>query len=686
MPMNLLNPVYHAHAFQPGSRIDIDRVLPASLDDEDIEEWIEKFCEPPRFIERISPVSTLLGNELVRGKNWTDMMLRAYRVFLRVYHGISIYIRQALVDRFGEHGLLPFMSFDMEPCLMERMIELDYEESENTYGTLMELVRSGVLSPAATVPFHVLLPMLDSEFDKRLCLRIAMTLYWKMLREYHDFIVQVHDERAFVMPFMLPEYAYANDVGRLLVEEFMRLAEEEELDEPHLVLLLDNQQAVDRDLDVLMKSWNMLQLDGKRVPVSLVFRDRAFSEWMIYSRPSVKKLIDRTIAKVDSDLNAAGINYCWAHFENIEDLTFDAKSLMNFEQKVIKLAQLSYLGIAPDVYVRRKLLKIFRRISHEPQLVELRNGSSGNDWHSRPNLGRWEGVLDSNAPIQLVDESRPYVRRTRTGKAHETGPQCWKIAFNRAIRTCARAVKGDPETLTGGALEVLAGICGAKDRNHARENIFDFLTNYLYIHWREYFIQHDLSEADIQLRDMVDETLLRGVRKRLKDEDYLIAGVAAQAYYFALDAMRSHATHWENLDQRAAYQNVVMITLALCNMMYIYHWRKKPAEARRLFELMRDELFHFESAYERYQLADYGVTEEEWQDALKSQVEDSTLNLVARAARRTAVRHLKHLGYKKEFTRDDELLTPNTGHLWTAEIENLNYKWENKLYCGLREE
>jgi len=686
MPMNLFHPVYHSHSFIPGSRIDIDRILPAKLDNEDIEAWIEKISEPPRFIERISPVATILGNESVRGKNWTEMMLHAYRHFFRTYGQIALYIRRALMDRFGEHGLLPFMSIDLEPCTLERMIELDYEQGENAYGVFLELIRTGVVSPAATVPFHIILPMLSSEFDQRLCVRMAFSIYWRVVHEYLEFIEEVHDERAFVLPFFMPEYSYSDESARIVVEEFLRLAEEENVDEPHLVFLLDNMQAVDCDIDVLMKSWNRLKLGDEKPPVSLVFRDKAFSEWMTYSHPSVKKLIDRTIAKVDSDLNALGVNYCWAHFDNVEDLTFDSKSLGNFEQKIVKLAELAYLGISPDVYVRRKLLKKFSLIPHEPQYINVRSATAGNDWHARPNIGRWEGVLDSNAPIQLVDESRVYTRRTRMGKQQVIAPQGWKIAFLKAIRTCAAAVKGDPDSLEGGVIGILSQLSGIKEPQKARENVFNFLVSYGTVYWRELYLQHDLSEADVHVQTLVDDILLHGSRKRLSEKEYLVAGVAAQAYFFALDAMRSHGTHWENLDQRAAYQNVVMITLALVNLIYVYHWLKKPAKADRLVEAMQVHLFDFESAYSRYSLAEYGMTPQEWETAVKSEVDESPLNLVARAARRTAARHLRPLGYKQLFSREDEHITPSTGHIWSAEIENSNYKWENKLFCGLREE
>src|SRR5205814_4482993 len=98
-----------------GSRIDIDRVLPPNLAGEDLDEWIEKLSEPPKYLERIAPVTTVVGTEMVRGKNWTDMMMRAYRVFLRIFTSISYFIRQALAEKFNERVMLPYMSADIDP-------------------------------------------------------------------------------------------------------------------------------------------------------------------------------------------------------------------------------------------------------------------------------------------------------------------------------------------------------------------------------------------------------------------------------------------------------------------------------------------------------------------------------------------------------------------------------------------
>src|SRR5207249_6587697 len=54
---------FHFHGYQPG----------------DIVRWLAPDpLKPPRFEERHSPVAMSIGSERVRGKNWTDAVLRTY--------------------------------------------------------------------------------------------------------------------------------------------------------------------------------------------------------------------------------------------------------------------------------------------------------------------------------------------------------------------------------------------------------------------------------------------------------------------------------------------------------------------------------------------------------------------------------------------------------------------------------
>ena len=52
---------------------------------------------------------------------------------------------------------------------------------------------------------------------------------------------------------------------------------------------------------------------------------------------------------------------------------------------------------------------------------------------------------------------------------------------------------------------------------------------------------------------------------------------------------------------------------------------------------------------------------------------------------RIAARHLRHLGYRREFPKSDESITTNVGHIWSGEVEWGNFKWENPLFCGADE-
>jgi hypothetical protein len=686
MPTNQLHPVYHGHSFHAGSRVDVNRVLPPDLDEADLDEWIEQLSEPPRYSERICPVSTVIGTEIIRGKNWSEMMVKSYRVFLRMFYNISYFLGQALAEKFEERGMIPFMSWDVDPDTLHQIIELDYEQGEGTYSDLIKLFSNGIIAPVATVPFHVILPLLQSDFDRRIVIRMGLMFYWKLIKSYHEFVKTQHDDNQFILIFWLPECGYSKNVIEILHQEFLAMAKADKIRDPHLVVLLDNLQAGDCDNDVLMKSWDVLK-DDENQRISIVFRDRSFSEWVTFSNPSVKKLIDRTIAKVDSELNTINVDYCWSHFEEVETLTFSSKSAMNFEQKVVKLSQLSYLAMSPDFFLRRKIKGAYASAPHEPLTVKLRENTSWSDWHTHISLGRWEGVLDSNARFKLVDENRPYVRRTKGGKVQEIGPQCWKIALVKARDNCTRAIKGNPETMKGGFLEILADVCGHKDAKIVKRNVENFLVHFCQIQWREHFLlHHDLSEADIALQEIVDKYLMKDVKKRVSDEDYVKAGVAAQGYFWALDSHRSYVTHFENMDQRAVYQGVTMLVLAMCNCIHLLRWSGKSAEEKQVFELLKTELLDFKDGYNRYRLADYGVTEQEWRDSIKSVIDDSDANVIERAARRLAARHLRGLGYRREFTKEDENISTNVGHIWNSEVENSNYKWENKLYCGLREE
>ena len=62
------------------------------------------------------------------------------------------------------------------------------------------------------------------------------------------------------------------------------------------------------------------------------------------------------------------------------------------------------------------------------------------------------------------------------------------------------------------------------------------------------------------------------------------------------------------------------------------------------------------------------------------------MNVVERVTRRIAARHLRPLGYRREFSLEDENIPASVGHVWSNEVVNSNFNWENRLFCGLHEE
>ena len=148
--MNLLHPVYHSILAIGGSRIDVESPLPVDLEREGADELLDIFSEAPRFVERLSPVGVQVGNELVRGKNWTEMMLKNLQIFVRIVGRVTMYVQTTMRDGFRERGMVPFLSLCIDPGTLHRLVEYDYDAGENIYGKLSDFFSSGILS----IPLH----------------------------------------------------------------------------------------------------------------------------------------------------------------------------------------------------------------------------------------------------------------------------------------------------------------------------------------------------------------------------------------------------------------------------------------------------------------------------------------------------------------------------------------------------
>lgn len=695
---NRLHPVQVEYSYPIGVKVDMDRDLPLDLEESDPDELLDMFSSPPEFEDRISPLSCQLNGETLTGINPADLQIKFLRKLTINLGKIATDIELASKATFGEKGPISFMGLGLDPDTIARIIEADYDTADNVYTRLMELVERGFITPVATTPFHSLLTNFQHDFEIRLLVRIGMEIYWPLLRKYNRSVAKSHGERYFMMPFWLPEGAYNAKVLQILHQEFTKRCEAEEITPCHLILLLDSEQSKEREQDVLMKRWNTLRPSPTtRDIVTIMFKERNFTDWVIEGHPSTKKQLDRTIAKVDAVLRDQQIDHLWAHFEPLDTLLSTFKTCHNFEQKIVKLTELKYQPCGPDVFVRRKLLKIYGMEESEPRRTTLKDATCWSAFADTPgSLVRFTGYEESGGftPKRTLGEERNYPQRLPEGtKKMRKGNPIWKPVLNAALMRLYRLVVGEPKTFMGGMLGTIRDIVPIRRVPVVMRNIEDFLVFMARIAWKEHFIHHVCSEADIQLREYCFSCLLKDAPEDeeepdLTDDDCVQIGAAAHAIYLANMGLNSTGFAFSNIDTRATYENVAMMTLAVVHAMHVYTWRGEKEKAAELYAAFKEELLDFDNAHIRHKVqASYGVDEKNWKDAIASEVpEESPLNVVTRAARRLGAKYLRDLGLRSEFERKDEFISTATGHIWSYEVEHLNYKWENEVFCGIREE
>jgi hypothetical protein len=689
---NRLHPVQVEFSYPIGSRVDMIDHLPPDLADEDPAELIERFSSPREYEERLAPVSITFNQETMAGKNGTELQVKFIRTLGKRLERVAEVLERANRETFGEKGPVPFFGLGLDPATITRIIELDYETADNVYSRIVHLWDNGHATPVATIPFHPLMPQHQSDFELRLLARIALEFYWGPILKHNRRIARTHGEDIFVCVLWLPEGGFTRKVLEVFHQEFVKRCEEEQIANPHLVLLLDTEQSRERETDLLMKRWNTLRPSPTtRDIVTIIYKERLFSDWVVQGHPSTKKQLDRTIAKVDAVLRDQQIDHLWSHFEPLMTLVSTFKTCVNFEQKLIKLTELGYQPCGPDVFVRRKMLRRYGMEEDEPRRTMLEDNTCWAAYPDTPgSLVRFLGTEDANGRRGPLGAERPYARRMPDGIVRKSrGNPCWKPALWAALTNVHRAIVGDPKTFMGGMLGLLREILPIRRVPVARRNIEDFLVRHARIHWKEHFIHHLHSEADIRLDEFVRECLLANRdddTPDLSDEEIVVAGVAAEAIYHAYAGMASTTFAWEHLDHRAAYNNIAMMCLGAVFGIYALKWTGRDAEADALYQVYKTELLDFRNAYTRHGIDKLGIEEKLWRATIKSQVADSDLNLVERVARRIGANHLRLVGYRNDFDRRDSAISTSCGHIWSHEIGHLNFKWENELFCGLAEE
>jgi hypothetical protein len=693
---NRLHPIQVEFSYPIGSLVDMEYKLPPDLEDADLAELLDDYSSPREFEERLAAVSAQFNHDTISGKSPKELEIKFIRILARRLEGVAEVLAEANAENFGERGPVAFMGLGLDPETINRVIELDYETADNVYSRITKLWEKGHITPVVTTPFHTLLPLYQHDFEIRLLCRIALEYYWPVLKKYNRAVLRSHGEKMFVCVFWLPEGAYSAKVLQILHEEFTKLCEAEDLGPSHLVLLLDAEQSRERETDLLMKRWNTLRpAPTTRDIVSIIYRERLFSDWVLEGHPSTKKQLDRTIAKVDAVLRDRGIDHLWSHFEPLTTLLSTPKSCVNFEQKLIKLTELGYQPCGPDVFVRRKLLKLYGMEDNEPRRTTLKDMTSWSAYADDPgSMVRFRGVEETGGftPKRELGPERPYARKMPDGTIRRSrGNPCWKPALQAALRNVHRAIVGEPKTFMGGMLGLFKQIIPIRRVPVMMRNVEDFLIRYARIHWKEHFIHHVFSEADIRVDEYAVETLLANLpedaeRDSLEDKELVTCGVAAEAIYLAHHGLSSIPFHAEHIDQRATWQAVAMMTLAVVHAIHALKWNGLNEEADRLFAIYKEELLDFGNAFQRHGIASLGVEEKMWKATIKSQVADSDLNIVERAARRVGATHLRTIGYRKDFDRADEHISTNVGHFWSTEINQPNLQWENEAFCGMVEE
>ncbi len=693
---NRLHPTQVEYSYPLGSRVNMDTVLPTDLTEADPEELLDLFSSPREYEERIAPISCQFNQETMSGKNPTELQVKFIRTLAKRLGRVSNILTQANKEIFGEAGQISFMGLGLDPASIVRIIDLDYETADNVYSRIAKLWDEGHATPVITMPFHVLMPTFKHDFEIRWMVRTAFEFYWPVLIKYNRTVAKLHGERYFMCPVFLPEGAFSAKVLQILHEEFVKLCETNKIEPSHLILVLDIEQSKERETDVLMKRWNTLRpAPTTRDIVSIVFKERQFTDWVIQGHPSTKKQLDRTIAKVDAVLRDRNIDHLWSHFEPLITLLSTFKTCLNFEQKLVKLTELGYQPCGPDVFVRRKLLKLYGMMDEEPRRTTLKEMSCWDAWADTPgSMSRFLGYEETGGftPRRFLDRDRHYRRRMPDGEMRKArGNPCWKPALMASLQNVHRAIVGEPKTFMGGMLGLLREITPIRRVPVMIRNVEDFLIRYARIHWKEHFIHHVYSEADIRLEEFARECLLANLpedaeRDDLTDDEIVISGAAASAVYHAYEGLDSSTFAWEHMDHRATYHNIAMLCLGAVHAIHALKWHGRDEEADKIFDAYKTELLDFRSAYSRHGVDKLGVEEKIWRATIKSQVQDTDLNVVERVARRIGAMHLRQIGYRSEFERRDIHIPTSCGHIWSWEIDHLNFKFENEYFCGLTEE
>ena len=653
---------FHFHAYQPG-----DVILRKQGDPRN----------PPEFAERRSPVKLRMGDEDIRGENWTDAMLRFYGAIWKLFREVARNEGAGCRQQGAGTGMTgapvsatapctlppapshpaPFCSVDIEPWTLQLLAQ----RQPNSFWAFRELVRSGAVDPVATVPFHVLLPHAEPE-EQRFLSRLTFRL--------HGAVMDRANGNGGPLGLWFPETLYSERAGRSVVRSFLEsdLRTTADGGRRRLFFILDGNQFLGLDYPQKAMSANFVMIDTERVPV--FGRDRAMSDRWAFRQGTIPEMVaDITAERTDPVKEEKGIHYALTLASDLESLAGSAEQGARFLELQDGLARSGIGMMSHSAFLDRKLNKEFRSWEGELEtkafMVRLRDFSSWSDFMDQgvdyssdtrwTGLRRWDGLVMS---------------RTLWGRRIS---QVWKQGYAKMQAHAARVVRM-------GAYEAVARCMPAGDAFNPAETE-EFLLEYSNLVFAPLLLAAG-GDAHLDFHRVL-ERRLPGCRM---DEE---AALAARAYYEMLMSSRSCPRFWENIDTRVTFQAVAFAAHALLDIAEVcgrLGLVDRAAEAERLFTA---NLLDFQEAYRYYQLSGlfgafgWEVSEDAWYMAIQSEIpQRSTYNVVKRAALFVASR--EGTGPARRVLAA-EPFDPAQVVADTGQIEGESHgKWESSKYCENR--
>ncbi|EEB72979.1 hypothetical protein [Thermococcus sp. AM4] len=362
----LMKYAHHFHAYQPGDIVYVE--------DGD-------GSRPIEYEERKSPVSIRIGDEEVRGENWTRAMLYSYE---RISEVLS---------------RLRGVSVDIE--LFTFLMLLHYRKG--TFEETVELLKN--LDAVPTVPFHPIMPHLD-EFEQRILAGVSFDFYAPLIGDKG------------VIGYWLPEAVITRRTTEIVEASTDR----------KLVFLLDERQ--------LLYDFPQAKYSCNRYSSSFVFgREWSLSDAFAFNTLDVPGLVSETLSRRDDYKENLGVPYLVFTASDLESLLGNPAQLERFVAWMEGLEKRGIERLSAMEFVKRKLSGEFKRLEGECSFeMNVKDYSSWSDYFDlsldgKTSDSRWLGYRRA--------DGRVFAREINGRKIS----QLWKVAFTRLFEELNRTVR-----------------------------------------------------------------------------------------------------------------------------------------------------------------------------------------------------------------------------------------------------